>query len=81
MGEDWHEGRKLLDRSLRPGATMSYRQMMQDNTLGFLEQLLVTPKEFRHHIELSVVILPYAVPPLTIMQPSGKACHVSHVWL
>ena len=83
MGEIWHEGRKLLDRSLRPGATKSYRQMIQDNTLGFLERLLVTPKEFRHHIELSVVILPSscAVSPLIVMQPSGKACHVSHVWL
>jgi hypothetical protein len=64
---------------------MSYRQMIQDNTMEFLERLLVTPREFRHHIELSVVILPYAVvaaiPPLTIMQPSRKACHVSHVWL
>lgn len=51
-GELWHEGRKLLDRSLRPSATMSYRQMMQENTHRFLAQLLATPKNFRNHVEL-----------------------------
>jgi hypothetical protein len=53
-GEIWREGRRLLDRSLRPGATMSYRQMIQENARGFLVQLLTTPNEFRHHIKLSV---------------------------
>jgi hypothetical protein len=56
-GEAWREGRKLLDRSLRPGGIMPYRQMMQENTGLFLAQLLVSPREFRSHIELSVVIL------------------------
>ncbi|KAH9952456.1 cytochrome P450 [Russula dissimulans] len=50
--DSWREGRKVLDRSLRPGATISYRQMMQENTYWFLAQLLATPKEFREHIEL-----------------------------
>ena len=54
--EVWREGRKLLDRSLRPGATISYRQMMQEITRGFLAQLRATPREFRSHISLSVVI-------------------------
>ncbi len=61
-GAIWREGRKLLDRSLRPGATMSYRQMMQENTHGFLARLLAAPKEFRRHISLSVISLPYIVP-------------------
>jgi cytochrome P450 len=50
-GEVWREGRKLLDRNLRTGATASYRQMMQENTYGFLTRLLATPKEFRGHID------------------------------
>jgi hypothetical protein len=60
-GELWREGRKLLDRDLRPGEIMSYRQMMQDNTRWFLSWLLATPNEFRGHIGLSVVSLPYPV--------------------
>jgi len=81
--EVWREGRKLLDRSLRPGATMLYRQTMQEITRGFLAQLRATPREFRNHINLSVVVLPCIVPPLTVtgMQPSGKTCHVSYVWI
>jgi len=51
-GELWREGRKLLDRSLRPSVTMSYRQMMQENTHRFLARLLATPKNFRDHVEL-----------------------------
>jgi hypothetical protein len=54
MGELWREGRKLLDRSLRPGGTISYRRMMQENTRDFLARLLATPKEFRGHINLSI---------------------------
>jgi len=53
-GERWREARKVLDRSLRPGATISYRQMMQENTHSFLAQLLATPKDFREYIELFV---------------------------
>jgi hypothetical protein len=33
---------------------LSYRQMMQESTRGFLARLLVTPKDFRDHIKLSV---------------------------
>jgi cytochrome P450 len=57
-GEVWREGRKLLDRSLRPGATVTYRQMIREKTRGLLAQLLVNPNEFRSHIALSVVNLP-----------------------
>ena len=57
-GEVWLEGRKLVDRSLRPGTMASYRQMLLEKTHWFLTQLLATPIEFRGHIVLSVVILP-----------------------
>ncbi|KAH9987414.1 cytochrome P450 [Russula vinacea] len=50
--EFWREGRKLLDRGLRPGAAVSYRQMMQEKTRWLLAQLFANPKEFHHHIEL-----------------------------
>ena len=81
--EVWREGRKLLDRSLRPGATLLYRQMMQEITRGFLAQLRATPREFRSHIDLSAVVLLYIVPLLTAtgVQPSGKTCHVSYLWI
>jgi len=52
--EVWSEGRKLLDRSLRPTAPVSYRNMMEEKTRSFLGQLFLTPKDFRSHIELSV---------------------------
>ncbi|KAH9994265.1 cytochrome P450 [Russula vinacea] len=50
--ETWRKGRKLLDGSLRPGAIISYRQMMQEKTYNFLAQLRANPKDFRTHIEL-----------------------------
>ncbi|KAN0107223.1 cytochrome P450 [Russula decolorans] len=52
MTETWREGRKLVDHSLRPGAVMTYGQMMQEKTREFLTQLFATPKNFRAHIEL-----------------------------
>ena len=56
-GERWREGRKLLDRSLRPGATSSYRQLIEEKTRGFLGHLLAAPDDFHNHIKLSVAIL------------------------
>ena len=50
--ETWRKGRKLLDGSLRPGAIMSYRQMMQEKTWEFLAQLRANPKDFDTHVEL-----------------------------
>ncbi|KAI9448684.1 cytochrome P450 [Lactarius psammicola] len=52
MGNYWREGRRLLDRSLRPGATAPHRRLIEEKTRVFLGQLLVTPKEFREHIDL-----------------------------
>ncbi|KAI9454933.1 cytochrome P450 [Russula earlei] len=51
-GEVWSEGRKVLDRSLRPAAPISYRRMMEEKTRSFLGQLFVTPTDFRDHVEL-----------------------------
>ena len=56
MGKYWREGRKLLDRSLRPGATASHRRFIEEKTHLFLGQLLTTPKAFRVHINLLVVL-------------------------
>ena len=79
--ETWRKGRKLLDGSLRPGAIISYRQMMQEKTYNFLAQLRANPKDFRTHIELSVGHLPCILWLLTAGQTSGKTYHVTHIWL
>jgi hypothetical protein len=59
VNETWTNGRKLLNRSLRPGAMMSYRQMMQEKTREFLSQLRTNPKRFRDHIGRSVSLPPH----------------------
>jgi cytochrome P450 len=61
MTESWRKGRKLLDRGLRIGAMVSYRQMMQEKTREFLAQLHANPKDFHAHLELSVDHLSYIV--------------------
>ena len=61
MTEIWREGRRLVDHNLRPGAVMTYGQMMQEKTREFLTQLIATPKDFRAHVELSVGCLPYSI--------------------
>jgi len=52
LTESWRDGRKILDRSLRAGATTTYRPMMQEKSRWFLAQLLENPYDFHHHIEL-----------------------------
>ena len=81
MNETWHKGRKLLYRGLRPGAMISYRQMMQEKTGELLTQLRANPKDFYTHVEESVYHLPYTVLLLTVRQTSGKNYNVTHVWL
>ena len=81
VNEFWREGRKLLDRSLRPSALMSYRQVMQEKTRWLLAQLLANPSDFHHHIELLLSHLFYIVRLLTTGQPSGKTDHVTRIWL
>jgi hypothetical protein len=52
--ETWRKGRKILDVNLRPGAMVSYRQMMKEDTRDLLAQLYATPKDFHAHLKLSV---------------------------
>jgi hypothetical protein len=52
--ETWRKGRKILDGSLRPGAMISYRLMMQEKTREFLSILCTNTKDFCTHIESSV---------------------------
>ncbi|KAH9163802.1 cytochrome P450 [Lactarius sanguifluus] len=51
-GKYWREGRRLLDRSLRPGATVLHRHLIEEKTHAFLGQLLATPGAFRGHLSL-----------------------------
>jgi hypothetical protein len=55
-GERWREGRKIADRSLRPGAISPFHQRIEEKTRAFLGQILASPADFRGHIELSVVL-------------------------
>lgn len=57
MGKYWRDGRKLLDRSLRPGATAPHRRLIEEKTRVFLGQLLATPTAFREHVDLFVPLL------------------------
>jgi hypothetical protein len=51
LSETWRKERKILDSGLRPGAVMSYRQVMQEKTHEFLVQLRANPKHFDNHIK------------------------------
>jgi hypothetical protein len=82
MTETWREGRKLVDHSLRPGAVMTYGDMMQEKMREFLTQLFTTPNNFHAHLKLSVGLLPYSIVRLLMAgQPSRKINHVIHLWL
>ncbi|KAH9042935.1 cytochrome P450 [Lactarius deliciosus] len=61
VGKYWREGRKLLDRSLRPGATASHRRLIEETTRVFLGQLLATPNAFREHLHLLVLLPRYPI--------------------
>ena len=54
MNQHWRGARRLLDRGLGPGATASYRGMMEENIRVFLGGLLESPDDFLGHIGLSV---------------------------
>ncbi|KAH9039822.1 cytochrome P450 [Lactarius pseudohatsudake] len=58
-GKYWREGRRLLDRSLRPGATALHRHLIEEKTHAFLGQLLATPGAFRGHLRKIVMHLTY----------------------
>ena len=46
-GEAWRQGRKLLDRALRPGAAATYQHMQQAKVRVLLTRLLATPSEWK----------------------------------
>ncbi|KAF8259263.1 cytochrome P450 [Lactarius quietus] len=50
--EFWREGRKLLDRGLRPGAVATYRPMQQTRARVLLTRLLTSPDKWEEHIDL-----------------------------
>ncbi|KAI9441802.1 cytochrome P450 [Lactarius indigo] len=52
MGKYWREGRRLLDRSLRPGAPALDQHFIEEKTHVLLGQLLATPKALRKHLHL-----------------------------
>ena len=52
FNETWRKERKILDGSLRPGAIMSYRQLMQEKTIELLVQLRAYPKDFDNRVKL-----------------------------
>jgi hypothetical protein len=52
FSETWRKERKILDGSLRPGAIMSYRQVMQEKTHELLAQLRSNPKDFCNRVKL-----------------------------
>jgi len=51
-GEFWRQGRKVLDRGLRPGAAAAYRAMQASKARLFLTRMLKDPKDWEAHIEL-----------------------------
>ena len=55
--ERWRLGRRLLDRGLRPGATATYRPLLQARTYVFLHRLLVNPDQWEAHVNLSAEFL------------------------
>jgi hypothetical protein len=55
-GEAWRQGRKLLDRGLRPGAAATYRPMQQARVRVLLTRLLANPDQWRAHIELCEIV-------------------------
>ena len=67
-GKLWRDGRKLLDRSLRPGVVALHQRMIEEKTRVFLGQLLSTPKDFRDHIDLLISSLSFPPRLLTFLQ-------------
>ncbi|KAH9957218.1 cytochrome P450, partial [Russula dissimulans] len=51
-GDFWRQGRRLLDRSLRPAAVAVYRPMQEAKTRVLLSDLLANPDEWEAHLEL-----------------------------
>ena len=54
LNETWRKERNILDTSLRPGAVVLYRQVMEEKTRELLVQLCADPKDFVARVNLSV---------------------------
>jgi hypothetical protein len=50
--EPWRQGRKLLDRGLRPGAAAAYRPMQEVKARVLLTRILGSPDDWEAHVEL-----------------------------
>jgi hypothetical protein len=59
LGDTWRKERKILDGSLRSGAIMSYRRVMQEKTRELLVQLRENPKDFDNRVKLYADHSPY----------------------
>jgi len=51
-GEPWHQGCKVLDCGLRPGAAAAYRPMQESKARVLLTRVLKNPKDWEAHVEL-----------------------------
>ena len=51
-GEAWCESQKLVDHSLQPSAISLYQWIIEEKTRWFLGQLLISPRQFRDHIQM-----------------------------
>ena len=51
-GEPWRQGRKVLDRSLRPGASAAYRPMQESKARLLLTRISKNSKGWEAHVEL-----------------------------
>jgi cytochrome P450 len=71
-GEAWRQGRRLLDRSLRPGAAATYRPMQQARVRVLLTRLLATPDEWQAHIELCEIVSVFTMICLFIIFSDSK---------
>ncbi|KAI0058422.1 cytochrome P450 [Artomyces pyxidatus] len=49
--DQWRACRRLLDRSLRPSATVQYRPTIRAKTVKCLQRMLTQPNDYRAHIE------------------------------
>ena len=59
-GEPWRQGRKLLDRGLRPGAAATYHPMQESKARVLLTRILKEPKNWVAHVELYAMLLSYS---------------------
>ena len=57
IGETWRQGRKMLDRGLRPGAAATHRALQQARVHVLLTRLLATPNEWQNHVELCEIVI------------------------